>query len=93
MTRTVRLAPPTDFRYFKHFDYGLLREVRDRLHFDMYDPRDRTWQGIFLNPFTASMSPIPEAAAKVIAGDQVKAPIVAQERPGGIVEPVTWPAQ
>src|SRR5947209_15980640 len=77
-----------EYRFYRHFDYGLLREGPEPLRFDMW--QGDHWQAIILNPFTASMSPVPEAVAKLTAGDCVFGRPTHQERPGGKVEPINW---
>jgi hypothetical protein len=79
------------FRFFAHFDYGLLREGPQRLQFDKW--QHDHWHAIILNPFTASMSPIPVEEARLIAGDELYERSTTQERPGGIVVPIDWPAK
>jgi hypothetical protein len=59
----------TEYTFHKHFEYGLLREVANRLQYDMWDPNTRTWHAIELNPFTASMSLVSPARAQELAGD------------------------
>lgn len=91
LRRYTGIVPSTsasDFRFFRHFDYGLLREADRELQFDMWDRQARTWQRIILDPFTASMSPLTEPEARSIAGGELLAPIVAREVRPGVVEPV-----
>jgi hypothetical protein len=86
-----RTTHPPPFRFFKHFDYGLLREVPDSLQYHKWMPDTGTWQAILLNPFTASMSQISEVqAGELAAGGNLFAPITAEERPGGKVVPVRY---
>lgn len=87
MPSTSPSSRPPEFRFFQHRDYGLLRERAGELQFDMWDPEERTWQRILMNPFTASMSVVPEAAAAVTAGGELLAPIAAREVSPGVVEP------
>jgi hypothetical protein len=76
------------FRFLRHFDYGLLREVPESLQYDMLQP-DGHWHQILLNPFTASMSVISEvAAAGMASGADLYAPATTRELPGGRVEPI-----
>jgi hypothetical protein len=43
------------------------------------------WQAILMNPFVASMAPIPEAVAAQTAGRHLHDPPTHQELPGGEV--------
>lgn len=69
---------PPSTRFLRHFEYGLLRETpAESLHYEQWaDDGDMHMQGgywhtIQLNPFTASMSEIPEHEAEKIAGGQL----------------------
>lgn len=77
-----------EFRFFKHRDFDLIREVPTALQFDILHPDDGTWQRIIMNPFTASMAEISEAQAAALAGGaDLYAPITAREVRPGVVEP------
>jgi hypothetical protein len=86
-TETLVPRDPGEYRLLRHFDYGLLREVRDSLQYDdMLEP-DGTRQRIVLNPFTASTASISAVAASELGtGADLDGPFRSRELPGGKVE-------
>jgi hypothetical protein len=72
---------PHRYRYFKHFDLGLLREVDGVPVFDIWGPETRVWHRMHdFNPFIQSMSPILTGRAEELAdGGDLYAPNVQPE--------------
>jgi hypothetical protein len=78
------------FRFLRHFDYGLLREVPGSLQYDMLQ-NDGSWHRIRMNPFTASMSEIGGSYVRELAGGaDLYGPIATVETADGVVPFEDW---
>jgi hypothetical protein len=70
----------TDFRFYRHRDYGLVREDSPPSgYFEGWldiddDPRPGLWHHISFDHFSASMSPISEDEARELCAGDIRGP-------------------